>query len=109
MAITKSKLAIILSKLKVFDAPELESEQYPTDSETAAEVIWNAYLNGDIEGKNVADFGAGTGILGAGCLLLGAKSVYFVEHDEKAANILKENMKRIELEISKKISYEIFN
>ncbi len=109
MYLTKSKLAVILSKLKVFEVPELESEQYPTDSETAAEMLWNAYLNNDVEGKTIADFGAGTGILGIGCLLLGARFVYFLEKDEKAISILRENIKKTELEISNKLKYKILN
>ncbi len=89
---SKSRLAIELSKLKVFEDPNIKEEQYPTDSEIAAEVLWNAYMNDDIEGKVIADLGSGTGILGIGCLLLGAELVYFVEKDEKAMEIAKENL-----------------
>lgn len=91
---SKSQLAIQLSKLKVFDKENVHeiSEQYPTDSETAASLLWNAHMLGDIENKSVADLGAGTGILGIGSILLGAKKVYFVEKDENAIKILKENL-----------------
>ncbi len=59
-------------------------EQYATDSEAAAEAIWFAYMNGDIEKKVVADFGCGTGLLGIAALLLGAGKVYFVDSDKEA-------------------------
>jgi len=93
--LTKKKLAIILSKLNVFENPKLLLEQYPTDSEIAATVLWDALMKGDIDDKTIADFGAGTGILGIGALLLGAKHVYFVETDADAVKVLKENLKGI--------------
>lgn len=89
---TKGKLAIELSKVKTFQEPDLKLEQYPTDSEVAAGVLWKAYLNGDIEGKTIADLGSGTGILSYGCLLLGAKKVYLVEKEKLANHIAKENL-----------------
>ncbi|MBI3037349.1 methyltransferase [Candidatus Woesearchaeota archaeon] len=84
---SKSKLAIVLSKLAVFEKfgkQQLLKEQYATDSEAAAEAIWFAYMNGDIEKKVVADFGCGTGLLGIAALLLGAGKVYFVDSDKDA-------------------------
>ena len=93
---SKSRLAIELSKLKVFGNPDAGKEQYPTDSEIAADALWNANYQGDIEGKTIADFGAGTGILGIGALLIGARMVYFIEKDEAALEIAKENLKSLE-------------
>jgi putative methylase len=89
---SKSKLAILLSKLKVFDSPMIREEQYSTDSEIAAEFLWNAYYIGDIKDKTIADFGSGTGILGIGALLLDAKKLFFVENDEKSMEIAKKNI-----------------
>ena len=40
---------------------------------------------------DIADFGAGTGILGIGCLLLG-KKITFIEKDPDAIKVLKENL-----------------
>ncbi len=95
--LTKSGLAIALSKLSVFDSPKMFAEQYATDSEAAAEILWNATMNGDIEGKVIADFGAGTGILGIGALLLGAKKVFFIDNDEAALKIAADNLKKLQL------------
>src|SRR3989344_1050805 len=89
---SKSSLAIVLSSLKVFEGPKVKAEQYPIDSEIAAEVLWQAYLLGDISKVSVADLGAGTGILGIGALLLGAEKVYFVENDSLALETAKENL-----------------
>ncbi len=103
---TKSGLAIQLSKLKVFLAPNPKLEQYPTDSEVAATVLWDAYMQHDIENRTIVDLGCGTGILGIGALLLGAKKVYFVDIDESALNVLEENLSGLDID---KIRYELIH
>ncbi len=92
---SKARLAVELSRLAVFDEPDHLAEQYPMDSEIAADVLWNACLKGDIESKAVADLGCGTGILGIGALLLGAKKVIFLDTDEKAVFILRKNLENV--------------
>jgi len=87
----KKQLEIELSKLKKITYPKPELEQYTTDSNIAAEVLWFAFMHGDIKGKIIVDFGCGNGILGIGALILGAKRVYFVDIDKKALEIAKEN------------------
>jgi len=101
---SKKLLAVKLSKLKGFSNPKIHLEQYLTDPELAAEILWTAYMKGDIEDKIIADLGAGTGILGIGCLLLGAKFVYFVEIDPEAVEVLKENLKNYNFD-----NYDILN
>ncbi len=91
--ITKGALAIILSKLQGFHEPKVILEQYTTDSQIAADVLWTAFQLGDIQNKIVADLGAGTGILGIGALLLGAKQVYFVESEKNVLTIAQQNTK----------------
>lgn len=86
-----ASLAVTLSHLRVFDAPNVRLEQYPTDSQVAAELLWNALLLGDIKQKVLADLGCGTGILGIGALLLGAKKVFFVDSDARSLHIAQEN------------------
>lgn len=97
---SKSKLAIKLSQLKGFEQQKVKAEQYPTDSEIAAEVLWNAHLLGDLEGKVGVDLGCGTGILGIGALYLGNSKVYFVENDSEALEIAKTNVSRVKSESS---------
>ena len=99
--ISKSRLAIILSGLEGFHEPKVRQEQYMMDSEIGASMLWNAFLLGDIEGKVIADLGCGTGVLGIGALLLGAKLVYFVDSDEKALEIVKSNISKVKSESSK--------
>ena len=91
--ITKNKLAIELSKIEPFKEPNLILEQYNLDSETAANILWTAYMNNDVKKKTIADLGAGTGILGYGCLILEAKKVFLVDKDNKALTQAKNKIK----------------
>ncbi|MEA2035907.1 MAG: METTL5 family protein [Nanoarchaeota archaeon] len=95
---SKSGVEIVLSALRGFEEAKVSVEQYPTDSEVAAIVLWDAYMKGDIEGKVIVDLGSGTGILGIGTMLLNAQKVYFVESDGCAMEIAKDNRDKVESE-----------
>lgn len=88
---SKKDLEIVLSKLKVFMKPSLELEQYPTPSNIAAEWIWTMAMKREVVGKIVLDAGCGTGILGLGLLLLGARKVFFLDKDPNAMALCVEN------------------
>lgn len=94
---SKGALAVVLSSLKGFEEPKVRVEQYITDPEIAAEVLWNVKLKGDI-GKVSVDLGCGTGILGIGLLLLGAQKVIFVDTDSNALSLAKDNLKKVKSE-----------
>lgn len=104
MDFSKKELAIFLSKLEVFENPSFDLEQYHTDSDIAATWLWDAYMAGDIEGKEILDAACGPGILGIAALLLGAKKVTFLDLDKKIIETLKRNLDLIEPE-----NYEILN
>ncbi len=93
---SKSQLAITLSKMEVFRLPDMVLEQYPTDSEIAAEVLWNAAMLGDLKEASITDLGCGGGQLGIGCLLLGAARAELVDIDPTALEIAKKNLSKIE-------------
>lgn len=95
MVRSKRELAIFLSKLAVFDKPNVRLEQYPSDGQVAATLLWQAAINGDIEDKHILDLGCGTGILGIGALLLGAKKVTFVDIDPTVLKILNKNFELV--------------
>lgn len=96
---SKKQLAVFLSKLKVFGKPDQRLEQYPTDSEVAATILWDAWMHGEIEGKRIVDLGCGTGILGIGALALGADHLTFVDIDPDALKTLEENLTSAEEEL----------
>ncbi len=89
---SKKDLEVLLSKLKQIDSPNIFLEQYPTPSNIAAEILWTAFMQGDIKNKIIADLGCGNGILGIGCLLLGAKKVFFLDNDSQSILITKKNI-----------------
>jgi len=103
---SKSGLAIVLSRLEGFKIPKVRAEQYTTDSEIAADALWKGLYLGDIRQKVIADLGCGTGILGIGALLLGAKQVYFVDNDKEAIEMTETNIKNAK---SEDFSYELIN
>jgi len=90
MVKNKKELEILLSRVPSFSRPVIELEQYVCDSSIASELVWLAYIRGDIEDKVVVDLGCGTGILGYGALILGARQVLCVDIDVKALKIAKE-------------------
>ena len=92
MVRSRKELAVFLSKLNTFVKPSSYLEQYASDSEVAAILLWQALINDEVEGKNILDLGAGTGILGIGALLLGANHVFFVDLDIKLKEEIKANM-----------------
>lgn len=92
---SKSELAIALSKLEGFKQPKVSREQYVTDSEVAAEFLWFSAMKGDLRQKVSVDLGCGTGILGIGALLLGAKKAYFIDSDAESVEIARKNLENI--------------
>ncbi|MFA4886994.1 MAG: METTL5 family protein [Candidatus Nanoarchaeia archaeon] len=89
--LTKKQLQITLSNLQPLSSLNSSLEQYQLEGNLAAEILWHALINEDIEGKVIADLGCGNGILGIAALSLGAKNVYFLDIDKKAITIAKEN------------------
>lgn len=94
-------LSMELSKLKQFENPSWKLEQYTTPSHIASEWIWHMADQGEVAGKVILDAACGTGIIGLGLLLMGAKKVYFVDKDQDALRICMENYELV------KKNYEI--
>ena len=95
-------LAIALSRLSPHPCQEVGLEQYPTEGDLAA--YWMLAVD-ELDGltsRVVMDLGAGNGILGIACLLLGAEHVHFVECDEAALEVLKANLSTLEDSLSSK-------
>lgn len=93
----KKRLEIALSRLKTFSSGKAELEQYQMPSSLGAEIVWWAYMNGDVNRKIVCELGCGNGILGVGAGLLGASAVYFVDVDSSMIKLAKENAKGLKV------------
>jgi predicted RNA methylase len=99
--------------IKQFPNPKIILEQYATSPELASHVIQFALDRGDIgpasdddsndgnhdnSSNSILDLGCGTGMLSIGCAIVGTKLIYCVDCDEEAIEIVKENVKEMELE-----------
>lgn len=92
----KRQLEMLLEKVEGFSSPSAKMEQYATPAPVAADMLYLAYLRGDL--TRVCDLGCGTGILGIGAALLGA-DVVSVEIDPEALALARENASRMNVEI----------
>ncbi len=90
----KKKLEILLEGVERYKNPKPYLEQYFTPAIIAADILFFANSMGDLEGKEVCDLGAGTGIFAIGAAILGAKKVYALEIDEEAIEILRRNIEK---------------
>ncbi|RLG26997.1 methyltransferase [Methanosarcinales archaeon] len=86
----KKKLEILLEQVTGFKEPDVTKEQYKTPATIASELLYFAYMNGEL-GGTVFDLGCGTGILGIGAELLGAQRVVCVDSDIKAIHTAQQN------------------
>ncbi len=91
----KKELEIMLQKIEMPEKIRAELEQYITPASIAADILWLAYYNGDIEDKIVIDLGCGTGIFSIGAALLKAKKVIGIDIDERLIKIATKEAKKL--------------
>lgn len=96
---SKKDLEIYLQKLHKPSFYRNQLEQYPTSAGVASEILFLAFLDGNIEGKTIGDFGAGNGLFSVGAALLGAKKVFAVELDPNQVEVLRKNAEGLEIEV----------
>lgn len=108
---SQKQLSVVLSRLEGFRNSKVSLEQYSTDSNVAASLLWNADLIDSLDEKTVLDLGCGTGILGLGGLFLDVGKIFLVDKDESALAVLKENIRFIDEEFMKidRKRYKIIN
>jgi putative methylase len=90
----RKELEIILQKIPPVNDPRPELEQYSTPATLASDILFSAFMSGDIEDKVVADLGCGTGIFAIGAAILGAKEVHAFDIDE---NMLLQAQRNVEI------------
>jgi len=100
----KKDLEIELEKVPRFEDPDPSLEQYLTPASIAADVLFNAYANGDIKDLKVMDLGCGTGMLSFGSWMLGAGSVFGYDVSQKAIDLAAAHAGSIGADISFKLS-----
>ncbi len=100
----KKDLEIELEGVPNFIDPDPALEQYMTPATIAADVLFNAYSNGDIQGMKVLDLGCGTGMLSFGAWMLGAGMVIGYDTSEKAIALAKDHASSIGAYIEFRVS-----
>ncbi|MDD1716715.1 MAG: METTL5 family protein [Methanoregulaceae archaeon] len=93
------KLEILLSRLDESTHPIASWEQYQTPASLAARVLYQANMNGDIQGRSVCDLGCGNGIFAIGAALLGACRVTGVEIDPDVLPVAENNAKKMAVDV----------
>lgn len=88
LVMRKKDLELILENVPLFRKPKLYLEQYITPSSIAADMVWEAYMRGDVEDKVVVDLGCGTGRLALASYLLGAKIALCVDIDAEPLSLM---------------------
>jgi putative methylase len=85
--VRRADLVRRLERVPPPERPRADLEQVVTPSDAAAELLFGALANGDLEGRSVVDLGCGTGRLAIGAALLGARPVVGVEVDDAAVAV----------------------
>ena len=96
-------LAIELSKLKPHPQHDASLEQYATEGDLAAFLILAIDQLDNIAQKTVVDIGAGNGILGIGCAIMGAEKTSLIDADDAVVEVARQNIKRISQKYRAKI------
>lgn len=92
---SKRALERQLSRVRGFNRPRAELEQYPTPAEIAAQLVHLADLQGDLGGV-VVDLGTGTGMLALGAALRAPERVIGLDRDPTTLATARENERRID-------------
>lgn len=92
--VTKRALEQRLSRVRYFEDPRVELEQYPTPADIAAHLVHVADLRGDLDGS-VVDLGTGTGMLALGAALRSPERVVGLDADRTALAVATENERRV--------------
>ncbi|MCG7844644.1 MAG: METTL5 family protein [Methanomassiliicoccales archaeon] len=100
----RRELEMSLQSLERFKAPRPELEQYSTPAIIAAEMLFEALARGHVEGMKVLDLGCGTGLLGIGAALLGARAVVGVDKDSEALKQAEVNAAKAGVEIELRLA-----
>jgi putative methylase len=85
--VKRRELERALEGVPEFSNPNPDQEQYRTPAHIAADLLWAAWKDGDIEDKSVLDLGCGTGILSKAAAMLGASTIIGIDLDAEVTAI----------------------
>lgn len=99
VATKKRQLEIVLQGLEPLRVRSPRLEQYSTPAAVAADVLWEAFSEGDVSDKAVADLGTGNGIFAIGAKLLGAARSFGMDIDPAAIATAQGNAESLGLDV----------
>ncbi len=106
----KKELELMVQQIPSMPKPKLCLEQYTTPASIVADMVWEAFMRGDIEDRIVADLGCGSGRIAYASLMLGASYVLCVDIDLDAINLARKSHTRIlGLEETVRIDYVVLD
>ena len=95
----KREVEMRLEGVAGFEGPDPSLEQYMTPARIAADVVFEAYRRGDVEGLKVMDLGCGTGMLSIAAWLFGAGMVVGYDSSEAALAVARSNAEALGAEV----------
>jgi putative methylase len=95
---SRAGLERALESLTGFAEPVASLEQYQTPADIAAHIVHLAWVNGDIEGRQVVDLGCGTGMLGLGAALRAPAWVLGIDIDPEVLVTARRNAAHLAVE-----------
>ncbi|WP_440060240.1 METTL5 family protein [Thermogladius sp. 4427co] len=104
-SLDKKELELLLSALPRFPKPRRELEQYETPPDVAAEILWDAFLSGELTGSIIIEPGCGIGRLVYGSILLGAALGLCLDIDERIVEFAREAHCSLDRRVCDKIIY----
>lgn len=87
----KRDLEIALERLEKQSDYDVSLEQYPTPAPIVADIIFNAYMEGDVQGLRVADLGCGNGVFAIAAALMGAGQTIGYDISEHSIEVARRN------------------
>jgi putative methylase len=94
-AMRKKDIEILIEMIPKFSSPDEKLEQYVTPSHIASDMVWTAFMLGDIENRIVVDLGCGTGKLSLAAMLLGASYTICVDIDYGALKTASASLRKL--------------
>ena len=106
----KKELELLVQRIPPIHKPKLYLEQYTTPANIVADMVWEAFMRGDIEDRVVADLGCGSGRIAYASLMLGASYVLCIDIDLDVVDLAHRNhAKLLGLNDFAKIDYIVLN
>ncbi len=100
----RRELEIRLESVEGFADPDPSLEQYVTPAPIAADIVFEAFSRGDVEGMKVLDLGCGTGMLSVAASLAGAGMVVGYDSDPSALDVARRNASALGCDVEFRLS-----